>query len=93
MRHHHTTQVFTPFGSGYVPEDHGAAHALGFERTTPSGAKWVAVIAGLLIGATTTAGALTAHRSHPPIPKLWHQPAPFLLMNLPDVVRLQQSLF
>ena len=59
MRQHHTTEVFTPFGSGYVAEAHGSGN-LGHEpKTKGSGTKWVVVVGILLFGATT-AGAVAA---------------------------------
>ena len=93
MRGHHTTEVFTPFGSGYVPEAHGSGN-LGYEpKTKRSGTKWVAVLGVLLLGATA-AGAVTAsQRSQPSIPKLWLQPKPAILLNLADVGRVEPNLF
>jgi hypothetical protein len=92
MRHPHTTQVFTPFGSGYVPENHGQSRIPGYEKKA-SGAKWMVVVGALLFGATTVGAVTTARRSYPSIPKLWYQPAPSMLINLQDVARLEQSLF
>ena len=49
----HTTQVFSPFGGGYLPENHGGGLALGAEE--PSLAGWATGLVTLLIGVTTGA--------------------------------------
>ena len=38
----HSTQIVTPFGSGYVPEDHGVDHGSGaaLEEPRKRGAGW-----------------------------------------------------
>jgi len=93
MRHDHTTEVFTPFGSGCVAEAHGSAN-LGFEaKTNLSAAKWVAVVGILLLGATTAGAVAASQRTHPSIPKLWLQPKPAILMNLADVGRVVPNVF
>ena len=93
MQHHQTTEVFTPFGSGYVAETHGAAN-LGYEpKTTRSGTKWIVVVGILLLGATTAGAVVTSQRSQPSVPKLWLQPKPAALLNLADVGRVEPNLF
>ena len=93
MRHYHTTEVFTPFGSGFVAEAHGPGN-LGYEpKTKSSGTKWVAVVGILLFGATTAGAVAASQRSQPSIPKLWLQPKPAMLMNLADVGRVEPNLF
>jgi hypothetical protein len=92
MRHDQTTEVFTPFGSGYVAEAHGSGN-LGYEPKTSSGTKWVAVIGILLLGATTAGAVAASQRSQPSIPRLWLQPKPAILMNLADVGRVEPNLF
>ena len=93
MRHDHTTEVFTLFGSGYVAEAHGSGN-LGYEpKTKSSGTKWVVVVGILLFGATTVAAVAASQRSQPSIPRLWLQPKPAILMNLADVGRVEPNLF
>ena len=93
MRQHHTTEVFTPFGSGYVAEAHGSGN-LGHEpKTKGSGTKWVVVVGILLFGATTAGTVAASQRSQPSIPRLWLQPKPAILMNLADVGRVEPNLF
>src|SRR4051794_41173347 len=93
MRHYHTTEVFTPFGSGYVAEAHGSGN-LGYEpKTKGSATKWVAVVGILLFGATTAGAVVASQRSQPSIPRLWLQPKPAILMNLADVGCVEPNLF
>ena len=54
-----STQVVTPFGSGYVPEDHGSDPALKSSGKR-SGAYWGLALTIALFGATTAAAILTA---------------------------------
>ena len=56
----HNTQVFSPFGGGYVPEDHGRGPALG-GLEEPSLAGWATVLGALLIGVTMAAAFTTTH--------------------------------
>ena len=88
----HTTQVFAPFGTGYVVEAHGSGN-LGYEPRTQRSVKWVVVVGILMLGATTAGAVAAAQRSHPAVPKLWLQPMPAILMNLADVGRVEQNLF
>jgi hypothetical protein len=60
----HNTQIFSPFGGGYISESHisegyGGGSALhGLEQ--PSLAGWATVLGALLIGATMAAAFTTA---------------------------------
>ena len=58
----HSTQVVTPFGSGYVPEDHGRGPALEEPRKRSRG-KLAMVLTVALFGATTAAAAIVRRRS------------------------------
>jgi hypothetical protein len=92
MRTIHSTQVVTPFGSGYVPEDHGNTAAL----QEPANRSWIrlAVVMTVALFAATTAGAITASsRTCAPVPKLWLQPDPTILMKLPDVPRVEEPIY
>jgi hypothetical protein len=93
MRHHHTTEVFSPFGNGYVAEAHGSGN-LGYEpKTKRSATKWVAVLGVLLLGATTAGAVAASQRNQPSIPKLWLQPKPSILMNLAEIGCFEPNLF
>jgi len=92
----HSTQIVTPFGSGYVPEDHspdrGPVPALEEARKRRGGLAIVLTVA--LFGATTAAAAISASsRNCGSVPKLWQQNPPSILMKLPGYYGLDESLF
>jgi hypothetical protein len=92
----HSTQIVTPFGSGYVPEDHsldrGAVPALEEPSKRKGGLAIVLTVA--LFGATTAAAAISASsRNCAAVPKLWQQNPPSILMKLPGYYGLDESLF
>jgi len=93
MRHNHTTEVFSPFGSGDAAEAHGSGNLGDEPKAKGSRTKWVAVVGILLLGATTAGAVAASQRIQPSIPKLWLQPKPAILMNLADVGRTEQNLF
>jgi len=93
----HDTQIVTPFGSGYVPEDHGSARglvpALEEPRKRP-GAGLTIVLTVALFGATTAAAAISASsRNCASAPKLWQQNPPSILMKLPGYYGTDEPLF
>ena len=88
----HSTQVVTPFGSGYVPEAHNVDLALQNARTRAGGRLAIALTIALF--AVTTAAAIAASsRECAPTPKLWHQNPPSNLMKLPGSVSFDDMLF
>ena len=92
----HSTQIVTPFGSGYVPEDHGSDHGPGpaLEEPSKRGARLAIVLTVALFGATTTAAAISASsRNCSPVPKLWQQNPPSILMKLPGYYGSDEALF
>ena len=89
----HSTQVVTPFGSGYVPEDHGRGPALEEPRKRSRG-KLAMVLTVALFGATTAAAAITASsRNCAPVPKLWQQSQPSILLKLPGSFGFEEALY
>jgi hypothetical protein len=89
----HSTQVVTPFGSGYVPEDHGRGPALEEPRKR-SRTKLAMVLTVALFGATTAAAAITAsHRNCAPVPKLSQQSQPSILLKLPGSFGFEDALY
>ena len=79
----HSTQIVTPFGTGYVHEDHGPVPALCEPRKRP-GAGLAIALTVALFGITTAAAAISAtHSNCGAVPKLWQQTPPSLLMKLP----------
>ena len=93
----HNTQIVTPFGSGYVPEDHGSARGLVpalEEPTKRPGAGLAIVLTVALFGATTAAAAISASsRNCASVPKLWQQNPPSILMKLPGYYGPDEALF
>jgi len=92
----HSTQIVTPFGSGYVPEDHGPDHgpvpALEEPRKRRGGLVIALTVA--LFGATTAAAAISASsRNCASVPKLWEQNQPSILMKLPGYYGPDEALF
>jgi hypothetical protein len=92
----HSTQIVTPFGSGYVPEDHRlnqeAAPALEQPRKQRAGLAIALTVA--LFGATTAAAAISvSSRNCAPVPKLWEQNPPSILMKLPGYYGVDEDLF
>jgi hypothetical protein len=92
----HSTQIVTPFGSGYVPEDHaldyGASPAL--EQPRKRGGRLAIALTVALFGATTAAAAISASsRNCAAVPKLWQQNPPSMLMKLPGYYGLDEPLF
>ena len=71
----HTTQVISPFGSGYVPEARGGAPSF-LQQKTSGAAKWTALVVGVLVFGITTATAITKARYSAP-DFAWSQPSNF----------------
>jgi hypothetical protein len=88
----HSTQIVTPFGTGYVHEDHGPAPALEQPRK-PAGARLAIALTVALFGATTAAAAFSAsNRSCSSVPKVWQQTPPSVL-KLPGAFGPAELLF
>ena len=88
----HSTQIFTPFGSGYVHEDHGAVASLK-EPKKRSGGRIAIGLSVALFGATTAAAAIAAsNRNCSPVPKLWQQ-TPASILKLPRAFGHDEMLF
>jgi hypothetical protein len=89
----HSTQIVTPFGTGYVHEDHGPWPALGQSKKRP-GSGLAIVLALALFGATTAVAALSASQQRcAPGPESWQQTPPSLLMKLPGYYGPTEALF
>jgi hypothetical protein len=89
----HSTKVITPFGAGYVPEDHGPGPTLR-EPKKRSGAGLAIVLTIALFGVTTAAAAISvSNRDCGAVPKLWLQNPPSVLMKLPGTVGFDDLLF
>jgi len=89
----HSTQIVTPFGTGYVHEDHGPGPALA-EPKKRRGAGLAIFLTVALFGATTAAAAISAsNRKCADVPKLWQQTPPSILMKLPGYYGPEEALF
>jgi hypothetical protein len=89
----HSTQIFSLFGGGYVPEEHGRGLALDEPRKR-SGARWAIVLTVALFGVTTTAAAITASsRSCAQVSRSWQQELPANLMKFPGAVGFGEALY
>jgi hypothetical protein len=89
----HSTQIVTPFGTGYVHEDHGAVPTLA-EPRKPAGTGLAIFLTLAIFGATTAAAAISASKQNcAAIPKLWQQTPPSTLMNLPGYYGPAEALF
>jgi hypothetical protein len=89
----HSTQIVTPFGTGYVHEDHGPGTALEEPRKQP-GARLAIVLTVALFGATTAAATISASsRNCASVPQVWQQNPPSILMKLPGYYGTDEMLF
>jgi hypothetical protein len=89
----HSTQIVTPFGTGYIHEDHGAGSALAEPKKRP-GAGLAIFLTVALFGATTAAAAISASKQNcAAVPKLWQQTPPSILMKLPGYYGPEEALF
>ena len=58
----HDTQVYSPFGAGYVAEEHGARFEMNEVEKVPSRGRWALVLVAFLFCAST-AGAIATSDS------------------------------
>ena len=88
------TQVYSPFGSGYVAEEHDRGASLGFEsyKSASRGPKLALILASVMLTATTAGAISAAKRTYPCVPKLWQQEPPSIL-KLPGAFGLAETLF
>ena len=92
----HSTQIVTPFGSGYVPEDHGLDNGPrpALEEPRKRGGRLAIALTVALFGATTAAAAISASsRNCASVPQLWQQNPPSILMKLPGYYGPDEALF
>lgn len=88
----HTTQVYSVFGSGYVPEDHGHGVALK-ESGNPLREKWTITLVAFLCVAVTAGAIAAVNQTRAPPPDLWKQATPTFILNLPGGYGVEQALF
>jgi hypothetical protein len=86
----HTTQVVTPFGSGYVHEDHVAGSPQQQSQTRSRAILAIGLTVALFSGAT--AAAITA-TNHTCAPASAQANLPSILGKLPGSVGFEESLY
>jgi len=93
MKTIHSTQIVSPFGTGYVHEDHRPIPALK-ARGKQRGALLAIALTVALFGATTAAATLSAsNRNCLSAPQTWQPGQPSLLMRLPGYYGPDMALF
>ena len=86
----HTTQIVSPFGTGYVPEAHGGP-ALLEERGSQRRDNWTAVVIAVLFVAMTAATAISAKtRPISPVPSV---PGQSFQMKTPSGTWLEDAVY
>ena len=88
----HSTQIVTPFGTGYVHEDHGPPPALEQPRKQP-GARIAIVLTVALFGAMTAAATSASHQNCSSVSTFWQQNPPSILKKLPGAFGPDEMLF
>jgi hypothetical protein len=86
-----TTQVFSLFGGVYLPEYHDPDAPP--KQNHGAGGKWPAVICGLIIGATTAAGAFTAVKHINARPNFGEQSQPTIMLKLPGGFGVDDAIY
>lgn len=85
----HTTRIFTPFGGGYVAEDHNPP----FELSKGWG-RWPLLLVASLLTVTTIGAALMATgRTYAAAPGQWKQDPPVVFMKANDGYGVRELLF
>ncbi len=88
----HSTQIVTPFGTGYVHEDHGPVPALE-EHWKRSGAQIAIALTVALFSAMTAAAIAASHQNRSSVSTFWQQNPPSILKKLPGAFGPDEMLF
>jgi hypothetical protein len=85
-----TTQVYSPFGSGYVPEAHDPNR---LEKPKPFHRRRGAVLLAFLLAVSTAAGAIAGlHRAMQP-DEIWAQETPSSVLKLPGGFGVDDAVY
>jgi hypothetical protein len=87
----HTTQIYSPFGAGYVPEAHSANPA------NDNKAVWRKrgpLLIGALLAASTAAGAITLTSwTRSSFDEIWTQQSLPSVMKLPGAFGIDEAIY
>ena len=89
----HDTQVYSPFGGGYVAEEHGSGFSLDDGVKTSSRGKWAIVLVALMLGATTAGAAITANSRYASVQTLSRQSLPSFQMKVPGTAWFEDAVY
>jgi uncharacterized membrane protein YidH (DUF202 family) len=86
----YTTQVYSLFGGGYVPEAHGADPNDGNKRSPVRRRTFLTVV---ILAISTAAGAIAATNWNRAVPDIWTQETPASAMKLPGGFGVDEILY
>jgi hypothetical protein len=86
----YTTQVYSLFGAGYVPEAHDADPHNG---NKPSPVRRRTFLTVVVLAVSTAAGAIAATNWHRASPDIWTQETPASAMKLPGGFGVDEVLY
>jgi len=86
----YTTQVYSLFGGGYVPEAHGADPNDGNKRSPLRRRTFLTVV---ILAISTAAGAIAATNWNRAVPDIWTQETPASAMKLPGGFGVDEILY
>ena len=89
----HDTQVYSPFGGGYVAEEHGSGFAMDESNKNSSRGKWAIVLVALLLGASTAGAAITATSRYASVQTLSRQSLPSFQMKIPGTAWFEDAVY
>jgi hypothetical protein len=89
----HDTQVYSPFGGGYVAEEHGGGFAFDEGKKNASSGKLALVLVALLVGATTAGAAITVTRNQATEASLTRQTLPSFQMKIPGTAWFEDAVY
>ena len=86
----YTTQVYSLFGGGYVPEAHGADPHNGNKPPPVRRRTFLTVV---ILAISTAAGAIAATNWNRAVPDIWTQETPASAMKLPGGFGVDEILY
>jgi len=86
----YTTQVYSLFGGGYVPEAHGGDPN---NENKPSPVRRRAFLTVVILALSTAAGAIAATNWNRISPDIWTQETPASVMKMPGGFGVDEALY